>query len=119
MNGAVLPLFCTHRARALRSKLPSAGTRGPLKIDFKPEFYFAKSLDHPILRGLSLGLEHRFNGKDEEASRSLGRILAEVEARVRRGAWRMHGTVRLYWLYDIDWQNNSNIRRYTDVIAIG
>ncbi len=88
-------------------------------IDFNPEFYFAKSLDHPVLRGLSLGLEHRSNGKDEEASRSLDRIFAEVEARVGRGAWRMHGTVRLYWLYDIDWQNNSNIRRYTDVFAIG
>jgi phospholipase A1 len=86
-------------------------------IDFNPELYYVKSLDHPILRGMSLGLEHRSNGKDEDESRSLDRIFAEVEAQLGRGAWRMHGTVRLYWLYDIDWQNNSNIRRYTGFVS--
>ncbi|MDQ3233358.1 MAG: phospholipase A, partial [Pseudobdellovibrionaceae bacterium] len=86
-------------------------------IDFNPEFYYAKSLDHSVLRGISLGLEHRSNGKDEEESRSLDRIFAELEAQLGRGAWRMHGTVRLYWLYDIDWQNNTDIRRYTGFVS--
>jgi outer membrane phospholipase A len=29
----------------------------------------------------------------------------------------MHGTVRLYWLYDMDWQNNSDIRQYIGLIS--
>jgi hypothetical protein len=40
-----------------------------------------------------------------------------VEAQLGRGAWRMHGTVRLYWLYDIDCQANSNIRRFTSFLS--
>lgn len=86
-------------------------------IDFNPEFYYVHAIDHSILRGIRVGLEHRSNGKDEDESRSLDRIFTEVEARIGRGAWRMHGTVRLYWLYDIDWQTNSNIRRYTGFVS--
>jgi outer membrane phospholipase A len=42
-------------------------------------------------------------------------VFLEGDARVGRGAWRMHGTVRLYWLYDIDWETNANIRKYIGV----
>ncbi|WP_176736736.1 phospholipase A [Oligoflexus tunisiensis] len=86
-------------------------------IDFNPEFYYVLDLDQPMIRGLSLGVEHRSNGKADAESRSLDRVFAEVDARIGRGAWRMHGTVRLYWLYDIDWQNNPNIRRYTGLLS--
>jgi outer membrane phospholipase A len=87
-------------------------------IDFNPEFYYVKSIDHPVIRGLSLGLEHRSNGKAEDESRSLDRIFAEMQARIGRGAWRMHGAVRLYWLYDMDWQTNGDIRQYVGFVAM-
>lgn len=86
-------------------------------IDFNPEFYYVHAIDHAVIKSVSLGLEHRSNGKADVESRSMDRVFAEVEGRFGHGAWRVHGTVRLYWLYDIDWQTNSNIRRYTGFVS--
>lgn len=86
-------------------------------IMFNPELFYVKQLGYSYLESASFGFEHRSNGKDDLESRSLDRLFVELESRIGYGTFRMAGSMRFYWIYDVDWQTNANIRKFTGVTS--
>jgi outer membrane phospholipase A len=81
-------------------------------INFQPELFYSWAIDQNGLKGIDFGLEHRSNGKDGLESRSFDRGFVQFRSQLGYGTYRLRWDLRLFWVYDIDWETSGNIRDY-------
>lgn len=81
-------------------------------INFQPELFYDWTFHDQVLQGIRAGLEHRSNGKDGLDSRSIDRTFVEFNSQLGYGTYRMRWDLRLFWVYDYDWQSDRNIKEY-------
>jgi outer membrane phospholipase A len=82
-------------------------------INFNPEFFYEWQRLHRRIRSLTVGIEHKSNGKAGEESRSLDRFFVEAGMELGWMDYQFRSDTRLFWIYDIDWQTNTDIKQYT------
>ncbi len=82
-------------------------------ISFNPEVFYNWVRLHKNLRSILFGIEHKSNGKDGLESRSLDRLFIEPGAEFGWMGYQFRWDTRAFWIYDIDWQTNNEIRQYT------
>jgi outer membrane phospholipase A len=82
-------------------------------INFNPEFFYEWKTIHPRLRSLTIGIEHKSNGKAGVESRSLDRFFVETGVEFGWMGYQFRSDTRVFWIYDIDWQTNTEIKQYT------
>ncbi len=82
-------------------------------INFNPELFYEWQRPHRLIRAFALGIEHRSNGKAGLESRSLDRLFVETGAEIGWKGYQLRWDTRVFWIYDIDWQTNNEIRQYT------
>ena len=81
-------------------------------ITFNPEIFYEWIRPERLLHGVKLGLEHRSNGQASTESRSMDRVFAELDAELGWHGLRILCDTRMFWIYDIDWQTNTDIKEY-------
>ncbi|HYX38404.1 MAG TPA: phospholipase A [Oligoflexus sp.] len=82
-------------------------------ISFNPEIFYEWVKLHKNLRSVSFGIEHKSNGKDGLESRSLDRFFVESGVEFGWMGNQFRWDTRGFWIYDIDWQTNNEIKQYT------
>jgi outer membrane phospholipase A len=82
-------------------------------INFNPEFFYEWERIHRRIRSLTVGIEHKSNGKAGEESRSLDRFFVEAGMEFGWMDYQFRSDTRVFWIYDIDWQTNTDIKQYT------
>jgi len=82
-------------------------------INFNPEFFYEWKRPQRSIRSLSLGIEHKSNGRAGLESRSLDRLFVEVGTELGWLGYQWRWDTRAFWIYDIDWQTNDEIKQYT------
>ncbi len=82
-------------------------------INFNPELFYEWERPQRFLRTLRFGNEHKSNGRAGEDSRSLDRAFVETGAQYGWNGYQILWDTRLFWIYDIDWQTNADIKQYT------
>ncbi|MFW7377709.1 MAG: phospholipase A [Oligoflexus sp.] len=82
-------------------------------ISFNPEIYYEWHRPQRFVQGVKWGLEHKSNGKDEEESRSLDNIFTEINTEFGWQGMQILWDTRFFWIFDIDWQTNADIKKFT------
>lgn len=81
-------------------------------INYNPEAFYDLTIKQNHVKQLRLAVEHRSNGKEKEESRSIDRVYGEVTSEWGFGWYTFLWDLKLYYIYDIDWRYNRDIRNY-------
>lgn len=82
-------------------------------INFNPEVFYEWNRPDTRFDRWRLGLEHKSNGKEGEASRSIDRVFVEMGLQFGWRGYQILWDTRAFWIYDLDWETNAEIRQYT------
>lgn len=81
-------------------------------IAYNPELFYAHEIGNVFLHTLSLGIEHRSNGKATLFSRSFDRIFTQFDNHFGMGNAKFSFSLRAYAFYDLD-KTNKDLQEYT------
>lgn len=81
-------------------------------INFSPEAFYQWDMSSGVPSFLRFGVQHKSNGKDGESSRSYDTVFADIGQVSNLSDVRLQSELRLFYIYDIDWKTNRNIKEY-------
>jgi outer membrane phospholipase A len=81
-------------------------------INFSPEAFYQWDMSSGVPSFLRFGVQHKSNGKDGESSRSYDTVFADIGQVSNLSEVRLQSELRLFYIYDIDWKTNRNIKEY-------